>query len=90
MNTYLVAYDGRGVEEDYTGLVVQIADFFGGSVQILPSVWLLHSGHSAEDILRVLKPHMIVKGGLLVLRLHGGAAFTGFEKDMLQHLRRFL
>lgn len=90
MQTYIVAFDGEGIDEDYAGLVTQLCEFLAPCRRILDNTWLVQSNLLAEDILKVLKPHMPLKRGLLVARISDEVAWTGFGKQETRLMREFL
>ena len=90
MHTYIITYDSGGIEEDYSGLVIQLCEFLAPCRRILDSVWLVQSNHTAEEILRMLRPHMPPKRGLLITRLAEDTAWTGFGRSETKFMREVL
>lgn len=90
MNTFLVTYDNSGVEEHYSGLITQLADVLAPSCQILDGIWLLRSNHTAQNLYRLLAPHMLPNGGLLIAQLRGSAMWAGFDGEVDTFIREAL
>ena len=90
MRSYIITYEGDGMNETYSGVNVQLRNFFSRARRIHDNVWLVQSPHSADAVLRVLKPHKFFEGGLLVVEVCGTPASTGFKPADARFLREIL
>jgi hypothetical protein len=78
------------MDEDYVGVNVQLAHFFVNARRIHDNVWLIQSPHPADDVLRVLTPHIFVEGGLLIAEVQGTSDFTGFKRAKARFIKELL
>lgn len=80
MNSYLVGYDLNKTGKDYNSLIAGIKKL-GTWWHCLDSTWIVKSSLTAVQIRDSLKPLIDSNDELLVARLGGGAAWTGFSKE---------
>lgn len=81
MKIYLIGYDlnrPRG-EDDYKDLIEKIKESFPTWWHHLDSTWLVKTDMTAVQIRDKLKPYLDKGDELLVARLSGEAAWTGFN-----------
>jgi hypothetical protein len=89
MNTYLIGYDLDKPGQVYKDLIDKIKSF-GTWWHCLDSTWLIKSSLSAKAIRDTLNTIIDNNDKLLVARLSGEAAWTGFIADCSDWLKNNL
>lgn len=89
MNTYLIGYDLNKSGQDYDSLIEQIKTL-GSWWHCLDSTWIVKSNLSATDIRDKLSAYIDSNDELLVAKLSGEAAWTGFSKECADWLKENL
>lgn len=79
MKSYLIGYDLNKTGQDYETLIEQIKKL-GTWWHHLDSTWIVKSDLTAVQIRDNLKPYIDDNDELLVARLSGEAAWTGFSE----------
>ena len=79
MKSYLIGYDLNKSGQDYTSLIEQIKKL-GTWWHCLGSTWIVKSNSTAKDIRNHLKKFIDSNDELLVAKLSGEAAWTGFDE----------
>ena len=80
MKSYMIGYDLNKSGQDYTKLKEEIKKI-GDWWHCLDSTWIVKSDSTAVEIRNHLKKFIDSNDELLVARLSGDAAWTGFNKD---------
>lgn len=80
MKTYLIGYDLNKLDKDYEGLINKIKDIVSYWWHHLDSTWIVKSDLSAAEIRNLLAPLIDSNDELLVVRLSGEGAWTGFNE----------
>ena len=89
MNSYLIGYDLNRAGQDYASLIEAIKGL-GPWWHCLDSTWIIkHSGPSTL-IRDALSPHVDRNDELLVLKLTGEGAWTGFNSECSTWLKNNL
>ena len=78
MSSYLIGYHVKNAGTDYERLVAEIKKL-GTWWHHLDGMWIVKSGLRATQIITILDPCMDDDDKLLVLRLSGSGAWSGFE-----------
>ena len=78
MSTYLIGYNLNKTETDYELLTAEIKEL-GTYWHHLDGVWIVKSGLIATQIINRLNPFMDDDDELIVLRLSGSGAWSGFN-----------
>lgn len=89
MKTYLVGYDLNRPEQNYTELIRAIKAY-GTWWHHLDSTWIIKTDESAVTIRDKLKKHIDSNDELLVVRLNGEGAWTGFNASGSNWLKEHL
>ena len=89
MTTYMIGYDLNRPGQDYADLIAAIKDQ-GTWWHCLDSTWLVKSERTAVQIRDALSPHLDKNDELLVARLTGEAAWTGFDQQCSSWLKNNL
>lgn len=79
MNTYLIGYDLNSPGQDYQTLFDKIKEC-GTWWHHLDSTWIVKSNRSAVQLRDGLMPFVDKNDELLVVRLAGEGAWTGFNQ----------
>lgn len=85
MKTYLVGYDLNTPGQDYADLFKAIKGI-GSWWHYLDSTWIVKTDSSAVQIRDTLKKHIDKNDELLVVKLSGEGAWTGFDNTASQWL----
>lgn len=80
MKSYLIGYDLNKSGQDYQTLIVEIKKV-GTWWHCLDSTWIVKSDLTAAQIRDKLKSYIDTNDELLVVRLSGEGAWTGFSKE---------
>lgn len=80
MKTYMIGYDLYRTGQDYTNLIEKIKSTFTYWWHHLDSTWIVKTDLTAVQIRDILKPLIDANDELLVARLTGEAAWTGFNE----------
>lgn len=89
MKSYLIGYDLNKSGQDYSTLIEQIKKL-GNWWHCLDSTWIIKSNSTAKDIRNHLKKYIDGNDELLVARLSGEAAWTGFDDNCSKWLKENL
>ncbi len=89
MATYLIGYD-LNKQKNYPDLIDAIKSLSGTWWHHLDSTWIIVTEKTAVQIRDSLKKHIDNDDELLVARLHGAAAWTGFNSNGSQWLENNL
>jgi hypothetical protein len=92
VNTYLITYDLNRPGQNYNELYDAIKKVAVGSSwwHCLDSNWIINSNADSVTVRNSLTPHIDANDSLLVARLSGGAAWTGFNTECSDWLRNNL
>ena len=88
MASYLIGYDLNKPEQDYPDLIRAIKDKFGTQWHNLDSTWIVKSDLTSKQIRDLLKAHIDKNDELLVVKLTGEAAWTGFSEKASEWLKK--
>lgn len=89
MNPYLITYDLNKPGQDYQKLFDAIKKL-GIWWHCLDSNWIVKSNQTSVQICDYLKSFIDSNDKLLVVRLSGEAAWTGFDNDCSEWLKNNL
>ena len=87
--SYLISYDLNAPGQNYDDLYEAIKNL-GGWWHCLDSTWILNIDMKAVDIRNMLSPHIDSNDKLLVVKLDGEGAWTGFNNDCSSWLKNNL
>ena len=90
MNSYMIGYDLNKTGKDYKGLIDKIKGTFSNWWHCLDSTWIVKSNMNATQIRDLLKPFIDGNDELLVAKLSGEAAWTGFDEACSDWLKKNL
>lgn len=79
MATYLIGYDLNASGQDYKNLTDSIKEISNGWWHNLDSTWVIKHAGPATTIRNSLKQHLDSNDELLVVKLSGEGAWTGFH-----------
>jgi hypothetical protein len=79
VSTYLIGYDLNKPEKDYPDLIKAIKDLSENWWHHLDSTWIIKHAGAATRIRDALKPYIDSNDELLVVKLSGEGAWTGFN-----------
>jgi hypothetical protein len=79
MATYLIGYDLNKSDKDYPKLIEAIKGLTDTWWHHLDSTWIIKHAGTAATIRGILKPHIDSDDELLVVKLTGEGAWTGFN-----------
>lgn len=80
MATFLISYDLNKPGQDYKDLMAAIKGLSDTWWHHLDSTWLLQHPGPSTAIRDSLKPHLDASDELLVVKLTGEGAWTGFDE----------
>lgn len=80
MATYLVGYDLNKSDKDYPELIEAIKGLSDTWWHHLDSTWIIKHAGTAASIRDALKPHIDSNDELLVVKLSGEGAWSGFNE----------
>ena len=86
MACYLVGYDLNKPGSDYADVIEEIKRI-GTWWHCLDSTWIIAYNGPATAIRDALTPYLDANDELLVVRLSGEAAWTGFSKECSEWLK---
>jgi len=86
MNTYLIGYDLNKAGQEYTTLIAQIKAL-GNWWHCIDSTWIIKSNSNVVQIRDHLTQYIDENDELLVVRLSGEAAWTGFNTECSDWLK---
>lgn len=89
MKSYFIGYDLNKTGQDYKELIEQIKKL-GAWWHCLDSTWIIKTDMTAVQIRDILKPKIDSNDELLVVKLSGEAAWTGFDENCSSWLRNNL
>lgn len=89
MKSYLIGYDLNKTGQDYETLIEQIKKL-GTWWHYLDSMWIIKSDLTAVQIRDNLKSYIDSNDELLVAKLSGEAAWTGFNDECSNWLKNNL
>lgn len=81
MASYMIGYDLNRPGQDYKDLIEEIKKVGSDWWHCLDSTWIVKTDKTATQIRDRLKPHIDRNDELLVAKLTGEAAWTGFDDD---------
>ena len=90
MATYMIGYDLNKPGQDYDDLIDAIKNIGSNWWHCLDSTWIVVTDKSAVTIRDQLSPHIDRNDELLVARLTGEAAWTGFDDKCSNWLKNNL
>lgn len=90
MKTYLIGYDLNKKGQDYEKLKEKIKELANGYWHHLDSTWLIKTDSSAKSLRDILENYIDSNDELLVAKLSGESAWTGFNKSGSDWLRNNL
>jgi hypothetical protein len=80
VKTYLIGYDLNKSGKNYDGLIDKIKEIPTLWWHHLDSTWIIKTDQSAVQVRDQLKPYLDSDDELLVVRLTGEGAWTGFNE----------
>ncbi len=86
MTSYLIGYDLNKTGQDYKDLIDKIKTL-GTWWHCLDSTWIIKSNLTAVQIRDILRSHIDSNDELLVAKLSGEAAWTGFDDQCSKWLK---
>jgi len=89
MMSYLISYDLNSPGQNYNDLYEAINNL-GSCWHCLDSTWILDINKPAVDIRNALTPYIDSNDKLLVVKLSGEGAWTGFDRDCSSWLKNNL
>jgi hypothetical protein len=88
--SYMIGYDLNKPGQDYKDLIEAIKQVGSMWWHCLDSTWIVKTDKSAKEIRDELKPHIDASDELLVAKLSGEGAWTGFDTDCSTWLKNNL
>jgi hypothetical protein len=88
MASYLIGYDLNKPEKDYPKLIEAIKDNFKTWWHSLDSTWIVKADLTSVEIRDLLKAHIDKNDELLIVKLTGEAAWTGFSTEASDWLKK--
>jgi hypothetical protein len=85
--TYLIGYDLNKSDKDYPNLIDAIKKLSGNWWHNLDSTWIIKHEGPSKVIRDALKPHIDSNDELLVVKLTGEGAWTGFDDKASKWLK---
>jgi hypothetical protein len=86
LKTYMIGYDLNRPGQGYKDLIEAIKGL-GAWWHCLDSTWLIRTAKSAVEIRDALKPYLDANDELLVAKLNGESAWTGFDATCSKWLK---
>lgn len=87
MSTYMIGYDLNKPGQNYENLFAAIKKLSDTWWHCLDSTWLIKSDSTSTAIRDALKPHIDASDELLVAKLTGEGAWTGFDEKCSSWLK---
>ena len=89
MKSYLISYDLNSPGQDYDSLYEAIKAI-GSCWHCLDSTWIVKTDKSAVEVRDSISPKIDNNDSLLVVKLSGEGAWTGFDNDCSSWLKNNL
>lgn len=87
MASYMIGYDLNAPGKDYTKLIEKIKSLGSNWWHYLDSTWIVKHDGPATAIRDALKPYLDANDELVVAKLTGEAAWSGFDEKSSKWLR---
>jgi hypothetical protein len=88
--SYLIGYNLTKTGQDYSTLIAKIKEIATGWWHCLDSIFIIRTDQNAVQIRDILKEYIDSNDELLVVKLSGDAAWTGFNATCSGWLKNHL